>query len=142
MWIILVVLGVCAVLWIIIRYMMAINKHRNAIASLGGIKNIFLPLIKGLLEYQSARIVQDKKDYLMIAGTFIDPISYRECGQWSVFIQPAFQYLIIRYRAHVDLGGGMTSKQTWEFPIEMSQEEILTVVKKKADEWDIIGVFK
>lgn len=142
MWIILVALGVCAVLWIIIRYMMVINKHRNAIASQGGIKKIFQPLIKGLLEYQSARIVQDKRDYLMIAGTFMDPISYRECGQWSVFIQPAFQVLTIRYRAHIDLGGGKTSKMMWDFPNNMNQNDILAIIKKKADEWDMYCIYK
>ena len=36
----------------------------------------------------------------------------------------------------------MTSKQMWDFPINMPQEQILSVIKKKADEFEVYGVFK
>jgi hypothetical protein len=48
----------------------------------------------------------------------------------------------VKYQAHIDLEGGENSKKMWDFPISMSQEEMLTVIKKKADEWDIYGIVK
>lgn len=138
---ILVVIAVI-VAWVYIRFLMDFNKQRNVIAAKGGIKTIYKPLIDGLLEYRSARIIQDKKDFVTIGGTFTDPIFNRECGLWSVIIQPTFKLLNVRYQAHIDLGGGETAKQMWDFPINMPQDEILSVIKKKADEFEAYGVFK
>lgn len=139
-WIITII--VVAIIWFFIRFLMDYNKQRDIIASQGGIKIIYKPLIDGLLQYPSARIVQDKKDFVTVGGTFTDPIFNRECGLWSVIIQPTFQTLNVKYRAHTDLGGGETAKQMWDFPVNMSQEEMLAVIKKKADEWDIYGIVK
>jgi len=137
-----VIIIVVVLAWLFVKFLLDFNKQRRVIASQGGIKTIFKPLINGLLEYPSARIVQDKKDFVTIGGTFTDPIFNRECGLWSVIIQPTFKVLNIKYQAHIDLDGGETARQTWEFPIDMSQEEILSVIKKKADEWNIYGIFK
>ena len=139
-WIITII--VVAIIWFFIRFLMDYNKQRDIIASQGGIKIIYKPLIDGLLQYPSARIVQDKKDFVTVGGTFTDPIFNRECGLWSVIIQPTFQTLNVKYRAHTDLGGGETAKRMWDFPVNMSQEEMLAVIKKKADEWDIYGIVK
>ncbi len=133
---------VVAVLWFFVRFLMDFNKQRSVIESKGGIKTIYKPLIDGLLKYQSARIIQDKRDFVTIGGTFTDPIFNRECGMWSVIIQPTFNTLNVKYRAHIDLGGGETAQQMWDFPINMSQDEILSVIKKKADEFEVYGVFK
>lgn len=137
---ILVVIAI--VVWIFLRFLMDFIKQRNVIAANGGIKTIYKPLIDGLLEYRSARITQDRKDFVTIGGTFTDPIFNRECGLWSVIIQPTFKLLNVKYQAHIDLGGGETAKQIWDFPINMPQEEILSVIKKKADEFEAYGVFK
>lgn len=139
-WVIIIVIVVVA--WLFIRFLMDFNKQRDIIAAKGGIKTIYKPLIDGLLEYRSARIIQDKKDFVTIGGTFTDPIFNRECGLWSVIIQPTFKILNVKYQAHIDLGGGETAKQMWDFPINMPQDEILSVIKKKADEFDTYGVFK
>lgn len=140
MWI--VVFVIVVVVWIFIRFLMDFNKQRNEIALKGGIKTIYKPLLDGLLEYSSARIIQDKKDFVTIGGTFTDPILNRECGLWSVIIQPTFKMLNVKYQAHIDLGGGETAKQMWDFPINMPQEEMLSVIKKKVDEFEIYGVIK
>lgn len=133
---------VVAVLWFLIRFLMDFSKQRSAIETKGGIKTLYKPLIDGLLKYQSARIIQDKKDFVTIGGTFTDPIFDRECGMWSVIIQPTFTTLNVKYRAHIDLDGGETAKQMWDFPIDMSQDKILSVIMKKADEWDVYGIVK
>ncbi len=130
------------VAWVFIRFLMDFNRQRDVIAAKGGIKTIYKLLIDGLLEYRSARIIQDNKDLVTIGGTFTDPIFNRECGLWSVIIQPTFKLLNVKYQAHIDLGGGETTKQMWDFPIDMPQEEILSVIKKKADEFEVYGVFK
>lgn len=101
--------------WVFIRFLVAYNKQRNAIAAKGGIKTIYKPLIDGLLEYRSAQIIQDKKDFITIGGTFTDPVFNRECGLWTVIIQPTFKLLNVKYQAHIDLGGGETAKQMWLF---------------------------
>ena len=139
-WILFVIAAIVA--WMLIRFLMDFNKQRNVIAAKGGIKTIYKPLIDGLLEYRSARIIQDKIDFVTIGGTFTDPIFNRECGLWSVIIQPTFKLLNVKYQAHIDLGGGETAKQMWDFPIDMPQDEILSVIKKKASEWDIYGIIK
>ena len=139
-WILIIIVAIVA--WIFLRFLIDFNKQRNVIAAKGGIKTIYKPLIDGLLEYQSARIIQDKKDYITIGGTFTDPFSNRECGLWSVIVQPTFKVLNIKYQAHIDLGGGKIAKQMWDFPINMPQEEMLLVIKKKADEFEVYGVFK
>ena len=131
-----------AIAWVFIKFLMDFNRQRNIIAAKGGIKAIYKPLIDGLLEYRSARIIQDKKDFVTIGGTFTDPIFNRECGLWSVIIQPTFKLLNVKYQAHIDLGGGETAKQMWDFPINMSQEDMLSIIKKKADEWDNYGIIK
>lgn len=139
-WIILFIAA--TIVWMFVRFLIDFNKQRNAIAIKGGIKTIYKPLIDGLLEYRSARIIQDKKDFVTIGGTFTDPIINRECGLWSVIIQPTFKILNVKYQAHIDLGGGEAAKQMWDFPINMPQDEILSVIKKKADEFEAYGVFK
>ncbi|MBR3472319.1 MAG: hypothetical protein IKH22_07020 [Prevotella sp.] len=125
-----------------ISFLIAFIKQRNDIAANGGIKTIYKILIDGLLEYSSARIIQDTKDVVTVGGTFTDPIFNRECGLWSVILQPTFKTLNVKYRARIYIGGGMTSKQMWDFPINMPQEQILSVIKKKADEFEVYGVFK
>ena len=66
-----------AIAWVFIKFLMDFNRQRNIIAARGGIKTIYKPLIDGLLEYRSARIIQDKKDFVTIGGTFTDPIFNR-----------------------------------------------------------------
>lgn len=133
---------IAIIIWAFIRFLIAFSKQRNAIAAQGGIQVLYKPLIEGLLKYPSARIIQDKSFFVTIGGTFTDPIFNRECGMWSVIIQPTFQTLNVKYQAHTDIGGGETSKQMWDFPVNMSQEEMLAVIKKKADEWEVYGIFK
>lgn len=133
---------IAIIIWAFIRFLIAFSKQRNAIAAQGGIQVLYKSLIEGLLKYPSARIIQDKSFFVTIGGTFTDPIFNRECGMWSVIIQPTFQTLNIKYQAHTDIGGGETSKQMWDFPVNMSQEEMLAVIKKKADEWEVYGIFK
>lgn len=139
-WILVVIAVIVA--WVFTRFLMDFNKQRDVIAAKGGIKTIYKPLIEGLLEYNSARIIQDKKDFITIGGTFTDPIFNRECGLWSVIIQPTFKTLTVKYQARTDLGGGETAKQIWDFPINIDQEEMLSTIKKKADEWNIYGIIK
>lgn len=139
-WIVIVVILV--IVYIFIRFLADFIKQRNAIAARGGIKVIYKTLIDGLLEYRSARIIQDETDFLTIGGTFTDPFSNRECGMWSVIIQPTFKTLNVKYQAHNDLEGGETTKKTWDFPINTSQAEMLSVIKKEADKWEIYGIFK
>lgn len=139
-WILVVIAVVFA--WVFIRFLVDFNKQRNVIAAKGGIRTIYKPLIDGLLEYRSARIIQDNKDFVTIGGTFTDPLFNRECGLWSVIIQPTFKLLNVRYHAHIDLGEGISAKRMWDFPINMPQDEILSIIKKKADEFVIYGVFK
>lgn len=136
------ILLVLAVVWVCVKFLVDFAKQRSVIASQGGIKTIYKPLIEGLLSYSSARIIQDKKDFITIGGTFTDPIFNRECGMWSVIIQPTFKTLTVKYQAHTDLGGGETSRKLWNFPINMNQREILDIIKRKADEWKIYGIFK
>lgn len=139
-WILVVIAVIVA--WVFTRFLMDFNKQRDVIAAKGGIKTFYKPLIEGLLEYNSARIIQDKKDFITIGGTFTDPIFNRECGLWSVIIQPTFKTLTVKYQARTDLGGGETAKQIWDFPINIDQEEMLSTIKKKADEWNIYGIIK
>lgn len=128
--------------FVFIKFLMDYNKLRSSIASQGGIKTIYKSLVDGFLQYQSARILQDQTDLITIGGTFTDPIFNRECGLWSVIIQLAFTTVNVKYQAHHDLDGGETAKQVWDFPPNMNQEEMLTIVKQKADEWDIYGIVK
>lgn len=139
-WILVVIAEV--VVWILFGFLIDLNKQRSVIVAKGGIKAIYKSLIDGLLEYRSARIIQDKKGLITIGGTFTDPILNRECGLWSVIIQPTFGLLNVRYQAYINLGGGETAKQMWDFPINMPQNVILSVIKKKADEFDVYGVYK
>ena len=125
----------------LIRFIFAYTKHRKGISSKGGIKTIYKTLVNGLLEYRSARIIQDKTDFVTIGGTFEDVSSNRECGLWSVIIQPTFKVLNVKYQAHIDFGG-KSARQEWHFPINMPQEEILTIIKKEADQWDMYGIIK
>ncbi len=139
-WIIIIIVSI--VVWFFFRFIMDFSKQRKSIAARGGIKTVYKTLIDGLLAYRSARIIQDKTDFVTIGGVFFDPIGNRECGIWSVILQPTFKYLNVKYQAHIDFDGGETSKQMWDFPVDMNQEEILSTVKKKADEWDVYGVMK
>lgn len=140
-WIIIIVI-ILAVVWSLVRFFIDYSKLRSSISSRGGVKTIYKPLVDGLLQYSSARILQDQTDLVTIGGTFTDPISNRECGIWSVIIQLAFTTLNVKYQAHHNLDGGETAKQVWDFPLNMNPEEMLTVIKKKADEWDIYGIVK
>ena len=133
---------IALVVWMLVSFFINYNKQRKAITAKGGLKTIYKPLIDGLLEYRSARIIQDKTDYITIGGTFTDPIYNNECGLWSVIIQPSFKVLNVKYQAHLNLGGGETKKQMWDFPIDMPLDKILLIIKKKADEFDVYGVFK
>lgn len=133
---------VLAIIWFFVRFLLDYNKLKDDIVSQGGMKIIYKPLIDGLLQYPSARIIQDHKDLVTIGGTFTDPIFNRECGLWSVIIQRAFTTLNVKYKAHNDLEGGETAQQMWDFPINMSQEEMLSIIKKKVDEWDVYGIVK
>lgn len=137
-----VILIVVFVVFELILFIKEFRKQRNSIAANGGIKNVYKVLVDGLLEYSSARIIQDKKDYLTVGGTFTDVIIDRECGVWSVIIQPTFNTLNVRYQAHIDLEGGEDAKESWNFPISMSQEEMLSIIKKKADAFNGYGCFK
>lgn len=139
-WIVSIVVFVIA--WVFVKFLGDLSKQSRAIESQGGIKNIYKQLIDGLLKYPSAEIIQENKHFITIGGSFIDPINSRVCGQWGVVIQPTFKILNVQYKAHIDLGGGENSKQMWDFPINMNQEEILAIIKKKVDEWDIYGVVK
>ena len=139
-WILVVIAVVIA--WVFILFLVDFNKQRNVIAAKGGIKTIYKSLIDGLLEYRSARIIQDKKDFVTIGGTFTDNVFNRECGLWSISIQPTFKLLNVKYQAHIDFGGGESTKQMWDFPINMPQDEILSIIKKKADEFEVYGAFK
>lgn len=139
-WVLIIIAVVIA--WVFIRPLMFINKQRDIIAAKGGIKTIYKPLIDGLLEYQSARIIQDRRDFVTIGGTFTDPIFNRECGLWSVIIQPTFKILNVKYQANIDLGGGKTAKQMWDFPNSMSQDEMLAIIKQEVNRWDIHGIVK
>lgn len=139
-WIIVII--VILVLCVLIRFGVDYSKLRRDIESQGGIKTIYKQLFDGLLQYSSARILQDQKDLVTIGGTFTDPIFNRECGLWSVIIQRTFTTLNVKYQAHIDLGGGEATKQMWDFPANMKQEEVLNVIKKKVDEWDIYGIVK
>ncbi len=130
------------ILFFFSKFYFALRKDKKYIRSKGGMKVMYNVLINGLLQYQSARIVQDETNLITIAGSFTDPIMSRTCGLWSVIIQHSFNILTIRYRAHIDLGGGEAAKQMWDFPINMPQEEILSAIKKKADEFVVYGVFK
>ena len=112
-----IIFVVAAIMWVFFRFLMDFRKQRKMIASRGGIKNIYASLINGLLQYPSARTIQDKKDFVTIGGTFTDPISNRECGLWSVIIQPTFKTLNVKYQAHTDLGGGQTSKKCGTSPL-------------------------
>ncbi|MBO7052274.1 MAG: hypothetical protein J6W24_06385 [Prevotella sp.] len=133
---------VIIIVWVLVNFFISYSKHRRAIVAQGGMKLIYKTLIEGLLRYGSARIIRDEIDLVTIGGTFTDPLCNRECGLWSVSIQRAFALLNIQYRAHIDLGGGKSTKQAWDFPIDMDQEKMLEIIKRKSDEWDIFGIIK
>ena len=118
------------------------HKQEKTVRSKGGITAMFSEVIKGLLEYRSARVVQQSNSFIGISGFFYDPITSRECGNWGFKLQISFQLLVVQYRAYVDLGGGEHIKQNWDFPITLSQSEIVNILKKKADETNVYGIFK
>ena len=117
------------------------HKQEKTVRSKGGITAMFSEVIKGLLEYRSARVVQQSNSFIGISGVFYDPITSRECGNWGFKLQISFQLLVVQYRAYVDLGGGEHIKQNWDFPITLSQSEIVNILKKKADETNVYGIF-
>ena len=137
-----ILIAVIILLLFFSKFYFALRKDKKFIRSKGGMKVMYKDLINGLLQYHSARIIQDETNVITIAGSFTDPIMSRTCGLWSVIIQHSFNILTIRYKAHIDLGGGEKAKQMWDFPINMPQEEILSIIKKKANEWDIYGIIK
>ena len=101
------------------------HKQEKTVRSKGGITAMFSEVIKGLLEYRSARVVQQSNSFIGISGVFYDPITSRECGNWGFKLQISFKLLVVQYRAYVDLGGGEHIKQNWDFPITLSQSEIV-----------------
>ena len=139
-WIVAIIVIIIA--WVLVRFLLDLSKQTRVIESQGGIKTVYKQLIDGLLKYPNAEIIQDKKLFVTIGGVFFDPISSRVCGQWSVIIQPTFKILNVKYQAHIDLEGGKYAKQMWDFPINMNQNEILSIIRKKADEWEVYGIFK
>lgn len=118
------------------------HKQEKTVRSKGGITTMFSEVIKGLLEYRSARVVQQSNSFIGISGVFYDPITSRECGNWGFKLQISFKLLVVQYRAYVDLGGGEHIKQNWDFPITLSQSEIVNILKRKADETNVYGIFK
>lgn len=143
-WLVIFIIVIVAIIIVVLSlFAIAYIKQIKGIVAKGGIKTIYKPLIDGLLEYHSARIIQDKTIFLTIGGTFITPFyRNRECGLWSVIIQPRFKVLNVKYQAYMDLGGGETVKKEWNFPINMAQEEILAIIKKEADKWNVFGLIK
>ena len=139
-WIVAILVIIIA--WVLVRFLWDLSKQTRVIESQGGIKTVYKQLIDGLLKYPNAEIIQDKKHFVTIGGVFFDPISSRTCGQWSVIIQPAFKILTVKYQAHIDLEGGKYAKQMWDFPININQNEVLSIIRKKVDEWDTYGVVK
>lgn len=133
---------VITVLIFFIRFIRAFYEQRRFIESQGGIVTIYKTLIDNLLTYQSARITENTKDDVIIGGTFTDQTSKRECGLWIVIIQPTFRLLHVEYKAYNNLQGGMNAKKSWDFPTSMSQEDMLAIIKKKVDEWEVFCVYK
>lgn len=130
------------IVFFLTKFYIAWRKDKKFIRSKGGMKVMYKYLIDGLLQYHSARVIQDETNYITIAGSFTDPIMSRTCGLWSVIIQHSFNILTVKYQAHHDLDGGGTAKQVWDFSSNTNQEEILSIIKKKADEWEVYGIFK
>lgn len=124
------------------KFIKGLIKQNQIVSSKGGIKVMYKEIIDGLLEYQSARIIQESNTYIGISGIFYDPITNRECGIWVFKIQIAFAILTVKYHANVMLGGGEKIDKSWDFPINMVQSEILKVLKAKADETNIYGIIK
>lgn len=140
---ILIIVIVCVVLCAFLgHFVMSYQKQERLVRSKGGITAMFSEVVDGLLEYRSARIVQQSNSFVGIAGVFYDPITSRECGNWGFKIQISFNLLVVQYRANIDLGGGEQIKQNWDFPITLLQSEILNILRKKADETDVYGIFK
>lgn len=130
------------IIWYFVKFHTAVSKQRKFIANQGGVKTMFKTVIDGLLQYQSARIIQDNRDLVTVGGTFTDPILQRECGVWSIIIQPTFSVVNVKYRARIDLGGGERVNKMWNFPIKMDQSQILGTIKKEADKFDGYGIYK
>ena len=132
-----------------VKFFIALEKQRRMIASQGGISIRYKHLVDGLLACPGARVIQDNKyiPFINIAGHYKDPImNDRECGYWSVTIQPVFKFLYIEYKAHNDLEGGIeggtNAYKKWNFPIDMDQKEILAIVTEEANEWNKFGIFR
>lgn len=139
-WIIVIIAAV--VICFLLKFGIDYAKECHALNARGGVREIYRPIIDGLLEYSSAYLIKENSDFVVIGGSFTDPIFNRNCGQWSISIQSAFVILRITYQAYTDLGGGENSKKVWEFPSSADQEEILKLIRTKADEWDIYGIVK
>ncbi|MBR2777336.1 MAG: hypothetical protein IKD75_09585 [Prevotella sp.] len=130
------------IVFFLIKFYVGLRRDKKFIRSQGGMKVMYKHLIDGLLQYHSARIIQDETNLITIAGSFTDPIMSRTCGLWSVIIQHSFNILTVRYQAHHDLDGGETAKKLWDFSPNTNQEEMLSIIRKKADEWDVYGIIK
>ncbi|MDE5782855.1 MAG: hypothetical protein K2H97_00825 [Prevotella sp.] len=142
-WLVIFIIIIAIIIVVLSLFTFAYIKQRREIIAKGGIKTIYKTVVNGLLKYHSARIIQDKTDFLTIGGTFTDPFyCNRECGLWSVIIRPTFKVLNVRYQAYIDLGGDKTVRKEWNFPVNMDQEEILTIIKKEADKWTVFGLIK
>lgn len=139
-WIILIIIAFIA--WIFFRFLFDSIKQRAKLKSLGGVRSIYKILIDGLLQYPSAEIKQDFPTLVTICGTFWDPIWSRTCGKWAITIQQTFKILNVSYEAYNNLEGGEHTKQMWDFPIGMDQHKMLSIIQKKADEWDVYGICK
>lgn len=70
------------------------HKQEKTVRSKGGITAMFSEVIKGLLEYRSARVVQQSNSFIGISGVFYDPITSRECGNWGLNFKFLLSYLL------------------------------------------------
>ena len=126
-------------------------KMRNSIAKSRGMRGLYKILIDGLLSYHSARVIKERKDVIVIGGTFNDAYLWNvEVGQWTVTIQQIFDVLNVKYQGYIDsidYTQGMNGKtnrryikETWEFPIQKEQDEMVSVIKGKIDELKGLGI--
>lgn len=141
-WKILLIILVLFIVLIVIKFLRDYIKQEHVVSSKGGIKTLYKEIVDGLLEYKSARIIQESNTYIGIAGVFYDPITRQECGTWVFKIQISFALLIVKYHAYVTLGGGENIDKNWDFPVNMEQSKILEMIRAKADETNVYGIFK
>lgn len=140
-WLLIIILFI--IIWLPAHFLINMYMQRKWLASKGGIKVAYKTIIDGLLDYSSARIVEDKKSFIKIGGFYTDCISNRECGIWTVFIMPNPPYkLNVLVQANINLGSGEKINKEWSFPTNLDQHQILSIIKKKVDEFDDYGIYK